>query len=295
MTAASLSELHSLENPPSQYWEWQGHRIHYVQAGESHGKPPLLLVHGFGASTDHWRKNITELQQNFSVWAIDLLGFGRSPKAPVVYSGSLWRDQLHDFITEVIGEPVVLAGNSLGGYASLCLAAQRPESAKGLILLNSAGPFSDQVKQERSPLQQTLRKIFFSPISTYLIFQYTKRRSTIRKTLEKVYVNQDAVTERLIEEIRRPADDPGARQVFAAVFNTPEGAKVDQLLAELSKPLLMIWGEQDPWIRARERGAKFKQYYPNLLEHYLPSGHCPHDDTPELVNPLIHDWVQQTF
>lgn len=295
MVSATLSGTATVENPPSQYWNWRGYKIHYVQAGETNGKPPLLLVHGFGASTDHWRKNITELKKDFSVWAIDLIGFGRSPKADIVYGGSLWRDQLHDFISQIIGEPVILAGNSLGGYAALCVAAQRPESAKGLILLNSAGPFSDpekSKKQGRSPLNQALRKVFFSPVSTFLIFQYTKRRSTIRKTLEKVYANKEAVTERLIDEIRRPSDDPGAAKVFAAVFNTPEGAKVDHLLEQLERPLMMIWGEKDPWINARSRGEKFKQHYPDLVEHYLDSGHCPHDDTPDEVNQIICDWMQ---
>ena len=295
MTAVTETIFAAAKNPPSQYWTWRGHKIHYVQAGTANGKPPLLLVHGFGASTDHWRKNIAELQQNFSVWAIDMLGFGRSPKADTVYSGNLWRDQIHDFISQVIGEPVVLAGNSLGGYASLCVAAQRPESAKGLILLNSAGPFSDPDKKERSPFQKALRKVLFSPVSTFMIFQYTKRRSTIRKTLEKVYVNQDAVTERLIDEIRRPSDDPGAQKVFAAVFNTPEGAKVDHLLEQLERPLMMIWGEKDPWINARSRGAKFKEYRPELTEHYLNSGHCPHDDTPAEVNQIIRNWMNENF
>jgi len=46
-------------------------------------------VHGFGASTDHWRKNIAELRNDFEVWAIDLLGFGRSAKPNWQYSGDL--------------------------------------------------------------------------------------------------------------------------------------------------------------------------------------------------------------
>jgi pimeloyl-ACP methyl ester carboxylesterase len=128
---------------PGQYWQWRGHNVYYVRAGAKQPqRPPLLLVHGFGASTDHWRKNITGLYQDFEVFAIDLLGFGRSAKPKLQYSGDLWRDQLHDFISEVIGQKTVLAGNSLGGYASLCVAAQHPDSAAGLVLLNSAGPFS---------------------------------------------------------------------------------------------------------------------------------------------------------
>jgi pimeloyl-ACP methyl ester carboxylesterase len=68
------------------YWQWQGHRIYYIKAGaDQEAKPPLLLIHGFGASTDHWRKNIAQLQHQFSVWAIDLLGFGRSHKPDLPY------------------------------------------------------------------------------------------------------------------------------------------------------------------------------------------------------------------
>ena len=42
--------------------------------------PALLLIHGFGASTDHWRYNIPELSKYYEVHAIDLLGFGKSAK-----------------------------------------------------------------------------------------------------------------------------------------------------------------------------------------------------------------------
>ncbi|HEY9876111.1 MAG TPA: alpha/beta fold hydrolase, partial [Candidatus Obscuribacterales bacterium] len=112
---------------PGTYWQWRGQSIYYVRAGERQpGRPPLLLIHGFGASTDHWRKNISGLCEDFEVWAIDLLGFGRSAKPEWQYGGDLWRDQLHDFITQVVCQPVVLAGNSLGGYSALCVASQRP-------------------------------------------------------------------------------------------------------------------------------------------------------------------------
>lgn len=276
-----------------QYWQWRGHAIYYVKAGENHlKKPPLLLVHGFGASTDHWRKNIAELQENYSVYAIDLLGFGRSAKPNLEYSGSLWRDQLNDFIKEIIGQPAILAGNSLGGYASLCIAAQCAESVRGLILLNSAGPFSDSMPSNKpNLLQKGMRSLFLNPLVSYLIFQYVKRPANIRKTLKKVYVDQSAVTERLVEEIRRPSCDKGALQVFASVFRAPQGEKVDVLLQQLTCPLLMLWGEGDPWMNARERGAKYRQYYPNLTEYYLKAGHCPHDEIPQQVNELINKWV----
>ncbi|MGK7880909.1 MAG: alpha/beta fold hydrolase [Crocosphaera sp.] len=288
-----IVDLSSNTSPNGQYWQWQGHNIYYVQAGKQQSNhPPLLLIHGFGASTDHWQKNIAQLQKHFEVWAVDLLGFGRSGKPELQYSGDLWRDQLKDFITEIIGKPVILAGNSLGGYASLCVASQCPETSKGLILLNSAGPFSDTQKARKpNIIQKAIRSILLQPWASNLLFQYMRRPKNIRKTLKKVYYNQEAVTDKLVNDIHRPSCDVGAAQVFASVFKTPQGETVDKLLQELSHPLLMLWGEKDPWMNTQERGEKYRQYYPNLTEHYLEAGHCPHDEIPDEVNRLIKDWI----
>ena len=304
MQAATISSTAPI---PGQYWQWRGNNVYYVKAGEKQShRPPLLLVHGFGASTDHWRKNIAELCDHFEVYAIDLLGFGRSQKSKLQYGGNLWRDQLHEFIVEVIGEKTVLAGNSLGGYASLCVASQRPESAAGLVLLNSAGPFSqDQptaevLQSEIEPnFNQKLQKLFGDfvksifklPLAQFILFQYIRQRWVIRKTLEKVYLDRSAITDQLIEEIRRPSSDKGAFDVFCSVFSTPQGEKVDVLLQQLTCPLLLIWGEADPWMNAKERSVKFRQYYPQLTEYYLKAGHCPHDEVPSQLNPLLRDWV----
>ena len=295
---------------PGTYWQWRGQSIYYVRAGERQPqRPPLLLVHGFGASTDHWRKNIAELHNDFEVWAIDLLGFGRSAKPNWQYSGDLWRDQLYEFITEVIGKPAVLAGNSLGGYTCLCVAAQRPDAAAGLVLLNSAGPFSEnqpsvepealqsEVQPPRQPnswqklLGDAAKWVFQQPWARFILFQYVRQPWVIRQTLEKVYLDKSAITDQLVEEIYRPSCDPGAASVFASVFSTPQGEKVDVLLKQLTCPLLLLWGEADPWINARERGMKFRQYYPQLQEEFLRAGHCPHDEVPEQVNSLLRSWV----
>ena len=292
-------------------WKWRSHSIYAVRAGERRAdRPALLCVHGFGASTDHWRKNIEQLQDEYEVWAIDLLGFGRSDKAVADYGGDLWRDQLDDFIREEIGRPVVLLGNSLGGYASLCVAGQCPDSVLGVVLLNSAGPFSeseeaasaeatDRSTADKRPnsvgqvIGNGIRKLLLQPWASWLLFQYVRRKPTIRKTLEKVYVDRSAVTDRLVEEIYRPSCDRGAAQVFASVFKSRQGAKVDELLTQMSCPLLLLWGEGDPWMDTRSRSAQFRQYYSDLTEHFLNAGHCPHDEVPEQVNHLGRLWVEE--
>ncbi|BBC23611.1 alpha/beta fold hydrolase [Pseudanabaena sp. ABRG5-3] len=280
-----------------EYWLWRDQKIYFVKAGDNLQRPPLLLVHGFGASTDHWRKNIAELSQDFEVYAIDLLGFGRSQKPAWQYSGDLWRDQLHDFINTKIQRPTIIAGNSLGGYSSLCVAADYPQSVAGIVLLNSAGPFTDtnplgskKVNPIQKAIGQTLQGILRQPWANRLLFAFVRQKSRIRSTLQKVYLDQSAVTDQLVEEIYRPSCDEGAAQVFASVFTTPQGKKVDQLLTAMTCPLLVIWGEGDPWMNSRVRGAKFREFYPSLTEHYINAGHCPHDECPEVVNKLIRDY-----
>nr|WP_235620782.1 alpha/beta fold hydrolase [Halothece sp. PCC 7418] len=280
------------------YWQWREQNIYYVQAGTNETtNPPLLLIHGFGASTDHWRKNIAELQEMFPVYAIDLLGFGRSSKPDWVYSGTLWEEQLSAFIQDVIGQPVVLAGNSLGGYAALCVGGNHPELVQGVVLLNSAGPFSDaEAKTPPKPtlkqrLQKAIRSILLQPWTSFLLFQYTRRKSMIRRTLKQVYVDQSAVTDQLVEDIYRPSCDRGAAKVFASVFKSPRGDQVDELLQRLQAPLLLLWGEGDPWMDTRARSRKFHQYYSQITEHFLNAGHCPHDEVPQQVDAKIKDWV----
>lgn len=297
---ATVKALSASPDFTGQIWNWQGYSIYYVQAGNPHSdRPPVLLVHGFGASTDHWRKNIQGLQEDFEVWAIDLLGFGRSTKADTHYDGMLWAHQLQTFIQTVIGRPVVLVGNSLGGYASLCVAAQDSDQVAGIVLLNSAGPFSTQQPVTppnpiRSAVNQALRTLLLQPLPSWLLFQYVRQRSVIRKTLQNVYLDHSAITDDLIEAIRRPADDPGAATVFAAVFKARQGDTVDALLARITAPLLLLWGEADPWMDCRRRSEQFRQHYPALQEAFLQAGHCPHDEVPQQVNPLIRNWILQT-
>lgn len=301
--------------PPAQngaYWQWRDYRVHYVQAlapksqrseaqapASQSPKPPLLLIHGFGASTDHWRKNIAELQADFDTYALDLIGFGRSSKPSSGYSPDLWRDQIADFITHIIGRPAVVAGNSIGGYSSLYTGATRPDAVAGVCMLNGVGSFSEQQSDEAAnPLQKAIgelvKTVVLSPVPSWVIFQFVRNKSYIRKTLEQVYVNKAEVSDQLIEDIYRPATDPEAPAAFAALFKAERGEYVDTLLEKMRCPLLLIWGDADPWMDTYARGALFQQHYSRLEEHHLNVGHCPHDDDPAAVNALLREWVLNT-
>lgn len=88
--------------------------LQYTVAGDE--GPAIVLVHGFGAFLEHFRDNINGIAEGGNrVWAVTLLGFGGSEKPNVVYTEVMWAELLKDFIIEVVGEPVHLVGNSMGG------------------------------------------------------------------------------------------------------------------------------------------------------------------------------------
>ena len=281
-----------------QPWSYAGHPVHAIAAAPAEPEgPAILLVHGFGASTDHWRHNIPVLAQRHEVHAIDLLGFGRSAKpAELAYGGPLWRDQLAAYVHERIGRPTVLAGNSLGGFSALAAGAALGDQAAGVVLLNAAGPFSDEQAPPKgwgAITRQTIAgALLKSPVLQRLLFENLRRPATIRRTLNQVYVDKTNVDEALVEAIRRPSLDPGAFGVFRTVFDIPRGQPLDELFAQLTCPLLLLWGIRDPWINAVGRRAAFQRHAPaGTSEVVLEAGHCPHDEVPDQVNAALLDWI----
>ena len=281
-----------------QPWSYAGHPVHAIAAAPADPDgPAILLVHGFGASTDHWRHNIPVLAQRHEVHAIDLLGFGRSAKpAELAYGGPLWRDQLAAYVSERIGRPTVLVGNSLGGFSALAAGAALGDQAAGVVLLNAAGPFSDEQAPPKgwgAITRQTIAgALLKSPVLQRLLFENLRRPATIRRTLNQVYVDKTNVDEALVEAIRRPSLDPGAFGVFRTVFDIPRGQPLDELFAQLTCPLLLLWGIRDPWINAVGRRAAFQRHAPACTrEVVLEAGHCPHDEVPDQVNAALLDWI----
>tara|TARA_B100002051_G_scaffold273822_1_gene313455 strand:+ start:3268 stop:4146 length:879 start_codon:yes stop_codon:yes gene_type:complete len=283
-------------------WSHLGHPVHALKRGPDQGldnRPALLLVHGFGASTDHWRHNIPVLASGYEVHALDLLGFGRSAKpSGLPYGGALWRDQLMAYVRERIGRPTVIAGNSLGGFAALAAGAALADACAGVVLLNAAGPFRDEQQPAKGwaaiARQSIGTALLRSLIVQRLLFENLRRPATIRRTLNQVYIDRTNVDDFLVESIRRPSLDPGAFGVFRTVFDIPKGQPLDELFADLKAPLLLLWGIRDPWINAQGRRATFQRHAPvATTEVVLEAGHCPHDEVPEQVNTALLDWLAQ--
>lgn len=277
-------------------WTWQGHKIAYIVAGSG---TPLLLVHGFGASIGHWRKNISVLAASgYKVFAIDLLGFGSSDKPVIDYSLELWQTLLRDFWAEHIQQPTVFIGNSIGALLCLMITADYPEITLGSVLLNSAGGLSHR-PDELNPLLRfvmaTFNQLVRSEVTGKFLFDRIRQKHRIRSTLYQVYRDRASVTDELVDMLYEPACDPNAQKVFASVVTAPAGPKPEDLLPKIERPLLVIWGEADPWTPIGG-AAIYKQFSAtkDIKFHAIPNtGHCPHDERPEIVNAQILTWLEE--
>ncbi len=276
-------------------WNWKGYKIQYTVMGEG---SPLVLVHGFGASIGHWRKNIPFLASGgYRVFAIDLLGFGGSDKPPLNYTLELWSELLKDFQAAHIQAPTVFIGNSIGALLSLMAIANHPETAAGAVLINCAGGLSHRPHELNPPLRVAMsafNRLVRSRITGQVIFNRVRQKAQIRRTLLQVYRNREAVTDELVDLLYAPSCDPGAQHVFASILSADPGPTPAQLLPKVKHPLFVIWGADDPWTPIT--GAKiFQQASENGQQIQITpipkAGHCPHDEVPDIVNPLILEWL----
>ena len=202
-------------------------------------------------------------------------------------------------------------GNSLGGFSCLYTAAHRPDLVRSLVLLNSAGRFESTPSDPESTLRAgegQAEDPLPSPVTVLLrqlaevgkraivhaSFLWSKQPLRIAQVLRQVYADQANVDAELIESIRLPADDPNAAEVFYRIISSggKTSVTVNQLVGGLKMPLLLLWGDKDPWIRS-ERAETIKQLYrgPRLEHVRTLAGHCPHDDLPEVVNGALESWL----
>ncbi|MEM1308238.1 MAG: alpha/beta fold hydrolase [Cyanobacteria bacterium P01_H01_bin.153] len=279
-------------------WPWQGFPIRYQKAGTVGAS--LLLIHGFGASSDHWRKNISELARTNRVYAIDLIGFGKSvkpfPGDPVSYTFETWGQLVVDFCRDVIGESAFLIGNSIGCVVALQATVMAPEQALGVAMLDCSLRLLHDRKRAVLPwYRRAPTPIFQSLLGIrpfgHFFFSRLARPNFVRNVLKQAYGRKEAVTDELVKILIEPSKDEGAADVFLAFVRYSQGPLAEDLLPQVQCPVMVIWGTADPW-EPIALGRAFADY--PAVKDFIELegvGHCPQDEAPELVNPVLLDWV----
>jgi pimeloyl-ACP methyl ester carboxylesterase len=288
-------------NPDTDHqWHWQGFEINY----RCHGRQgvPVLMIHGFGASVGHWRKNLPVIGKEYRCYAIDLLGFGRSakpdPDSGAYYTFETWSAQIAAFCKEVIGEPTFLVANSIGCVVAMQTAVNEPEWVRGVVCLNFSLRLFHERNLAKSPIYQRWGVPIFQKILTRtplgkLFFKQLAQPKALRNVLSQAYYDHAAITDELLEILLKPAKDSGAAAVFLAFISYSQGALPDDLLPQMPCPTVVMWGTKDPW-EPIELGRAMVAQYPQI--EFIPLadvGHCPQDEAPDLVNGHLLDWLKK--
>jgi pimeloyl-ACP methyl ester carboxylesterase len=292
---------------PLQSFVWQGWSTAYAYQKTTldRAAPAIVLIHGFGASIYHWRKNISALAEVGNVYAIDLLGFGASakptPGKEVDYLFETWGQQVVDFCREVVGGPAILVGNSIGCIVAMQAAVMAPELVSGVAMLNCSLRLLHERKQAEQPFYKRigapiLQGVLGNQAIGHWFFQRLANPKAVKNILKQAYKRQEAVTDELVNYLLAPAGDVGAADVFLAFTRYSFGPLPEDLLPLLQCPALVLWGKMDPW-EPVEMGRSLFTQFPAVeqFEVLAGLGHCPQDEAPEVVNPLLQAWVRDRF
>lgn len=112
------------------------HKAHYLKAGSG---PPVVLLHGGASDSRDWAETMTALNQSYTLYAPDMLGYGQSDRDKPAYYLSDFVDFISAFIQKLGLDSFYLVGHSLGGRVCLEIALQHPEKVHRLVLIDSAG------------------------------------------------------------------------------------------------------------------------------------------------------------
>ena len=281
-----------------------GGPVHYVDFGGLATGPAIVLVHGLGGSHLNWDLFAPLLTGHARVWALDLPGFGRSEPGGRTASVSANAAALQRFLGEVVGEPAVLIGNSMGGMLSILATGERPEAVTGVVLLDPAIPGP---RRAVDLLVALMFLIYAVPFLGERALRVRRTRSTdlarVREILVLCGLDPDDLPPELIDRsvtlLAERKDVEGMDRAFLVATRSLLRLLVDPrryrtAMASIEVPVLLVHGDRDrlvPVAAARDIARR----HPDWRYLELPDvGHVPQLQVPERLAADVLAWLDET-
>lgn len=252
-TYKEILEIWPVEN--KQYGVETSYGSTFVIESGSAENPPLILLHGSMSNSFTWYSDVEILSRTYRVYAIDIIGEpGFSAESRPSYESGAYPVWLDETIQALGIESCSLAGLSLGGWMVLSYATTYPQNVDNLVLMCPGG-------LARENASFIWKAIFFAMLGKW------GERQTMK----------------LINGGRLPDAVPGLERALAFMrligknFN-PRMAKLPlfdgESLLKLNMPVLVIYGENDYLLPARESIENLTRYVPQTVAEILPdTGH----------------------
>lgn len=235
----------------SQFVTVGGHPVHYFVGGKGR---PLLLIHGLGSRSQNWALQMMEYaKQGFRVYAIDLLGCGRTAHPDIAYSIREQAGLIHGFLDALHIERLDVAGWSMGGWVALTFLIAHPGRVRRLVLMDSAGiEFSTDLGPE-----------VFPPHSIPELKRLMARLTPFANRLPG-FVERD-----LLRIMQR--NHGVVRRAAASMLSGND--LLDDRLNRVTVPVLIIWGERDALIPLEVGLRMHNAIQQSVLVVYSQFGH----------------------
>lgn len=267
----------------------KGTRIHYIEAGESRGGVPLLLLHGGGpgaSGASNYSRNILALADRLGrVIVPDMPGFGLSeyvvPQGPGTGLMGAYADVTLSFMDALGIEQADMVGNSMGGGQCLSIALRHPDRIRRMVLM---GPGGLLAMHTPFPTEGNMRMANF-----YAGDGPTAEK--MRGVLELLVFDQSAITDELIAERLEAASRPDVMR------DPPWRRGLDPLwqerLWEIQHETLIIWGREDR-VNPVDGAFYFNKVIPNSELHLFPHcGHWVQWEKPGRFNELVAGFLER--
>lgn len=251
-------------------------RAHYVVAEGAGALPPMVTLHGFAASAVQLAPVLRFFRPEVRrIMALDLPGHGFSDIPTGVLDPRKLMRGVFEALDDIITEPVVLFGNSMGGFIALRYALHAPQNVKKLVLISPGGAAMDQQTLD------DMRRIFH--VGTHAeALAFVDRLLGVRSRLRHLFALS----------VRR-------RLSRADLLALLDAIRVDELLtaedlAKLTVPTLCVWGREDE-ILPRSNLAFFRTHLPASARLLEPDrfGHSPYLEAPRQLAKLVLDFARE--
>ncbi len=270
--------------PPSNFITVAGVRFHLRETGPLNAPdaPTVIMLHGFGSSLHTWEPWALGLQDHFRVIRIDLPGAGLTGADPSGdYSDLHTVDLLKGLMDQLGVAKASFVGHSMGGRMAWRFAAEQPQRVERLVLVAPDGFASPGFEYGKAP-EVT------APVRA---MQYILPRFVLKMSLQPAYANPKLMSEEVVtrywDMMRAPDVRPALIQrMQQLVLQDPQ-----PLLARITAPTLLVWGEQDAMIPIANAQDYLRAIPGAKLVTFPGVGHLPHEEAPAATLPAVRSFL----
>jgi pimeloyl-ACP methyl ester carboxylesterase len=276
--------------------------VHYIDFG-GQGKP-LVMVHGLGGNALNWMAVGPALAEGYHAIAIDLAGFGQTPLYHRSATVGANAELVNEFIDKVVGEPVILMGNSMGGHIAVLEAADHPRWVTDCILVDPAIPIPLAHTPRPDPAMLGVAAAVSIPGLAEVIFERRLRdldaETLVRRSLALVCADPSRVPADVVEahvkltRERGHLGPQGSRafiQASRSIALRMADPRFWSRVKRVTAPALVVHGSLDrviPVAAARELVRRRPDWTLRVIEG---AGHVPMLETPDRFLSVLLEWL----